>query len=72
MAVQGAVLADSPTAATFGSESTIVCVSNHEAFVSVIHNGAVATSLEGKRLIQLGVVTAELARNGADPRCTTS
>jgi 3-hydroxyisobutyrate dehydrogenase-like beta-hydroxyacid dehydrogenase len=59
---QGANLADSPAAAALASESTIVCITDHDAFVSVIHNDAVATSLEGKRLIQLGVVTAEQAR----------
>lgn len=62
IATQGAALVDSPAAAALASENTIVCVTDHEAFVSVIHNDAVAASLEGKCLIQLGVVTAEQAR----------
>jgi 3-hydroxyisobutyrate dehydrogenase-like beta-hydroxyacid dehydrogenase len=63
---QGAVLADSPAAAALASENTIVCVTDHEAIVSDIHNDAVAASLEGKCLIQLGVVTAEQARQTGD------
>ena len=62
MVEQGAILADSPAEAAQSSENTIVCVSDHAAFTSVIHNDAVATALEGKHLIQLGVVTAEQAR----------
>jgi 3-hydroxyisobutyrate dehydrogenase-like beta-hydroxyacid dehydrogenase len=62
MVEQGAILADSPAAAALNSENTIVCVTDHAAFVSVIHNDSVATALEGKHLIQLGVVTAEQAR----------
>ena len=62
MVEQGAILADSPTAAALNSENTIVCVTDHEAFVSMIHNDKVATALEGKHLIQLGVVTSEQAR----------
>ena len=62
IAAQGAVLADSPAAAALASENTIVCVTDHEAIVSVIHNDAVAAALEGKCLIQLGIVTAEQAR----------
>jgi 3-hydroxyisobutyrate dehydrogenase-like beta-hydroxyacid dehydrogenase len=65
MVEQGAVLADTPAAAALASESTIVCVTDHEAFVSVIHNDAVATALEEKYLIQLGIVTAEQARQTA-------
>ncbi len=71
IAAQGAILADSPAAAALNSESTIVCVTDHEAFMSIIHNDAVAASLEGKRLIQLTVVTAEQAQqtgNWADTR----
>jgi 3-hydroxyisobutyrate dehydrogenase-like beta-hydroxyacid dehydrogenase len=62
LAAQGAVLADTPAAAALASENTIVCVTDHEVFVSVIHNDAVAAALEGKCLIQLGVVTAAQAR----------
>jgi len=62
LAAQGAVLADTPTAAALASENTIVCVTDHEVFVSVIHNDAVAAALEGKHLIQLGVVTATQAQ----------
>lgn len=62
MVEQGAVLADSPAAAALASDNTIVCVTDHQAFASVIHNDEVATALEGKRLIQLGVVTAEQSR----------
>jgi len=65
MVEQGAVLADTPAAAALASENTIVCVTDHEAFVSIIHNEAVATALDRKRLIQLGIVTAEQARQTA-------
>ena len=58
----GAVLAGSPAEAAGNSENSIVCVTDHEVFVSVIHNDSVATALAGKRLVQLGVVTAEQAR----------
>ena len=54
MVEQGAILADSAAASALNSENTIVCVTDHAAFVSVIHNDSVATALEGKRLIQLG------------------
>jgi 3-hydroxyisobutyrate dehydrogenase-like beta-hydroxyacid dehydrogenase len=59
---QGAILAGSPAEAANNSGKTIVCVSDHEAIVSVIHNDSVATAIAGKCLIQLGVVTAEQAR----------
>ena len=62
MVEQGAILADSPAEAAQNSENTIVCVSDHAAFVGVVHNDDIATALTGKRLIQLGVVTAEQAR----------
>jgi 3-hydroxyisobutyrate dehydrogenase-like beta-hydroxyacid dehydrogenase len=55
---KGAVLAGSPVEAALKSERTIVCVTDQDAYVSIIHNDSVATALEGKRLIQLGVVTA--------------
>jgi 3-hydroxyisobutyrate dehydrogenase-like beta-hydroxyacid dehydrogenase len=58
----GAILAGSPAEAARNSKNSIVCVTDHEAFVSVIHNDSVATALAGKHLIQLGVVTAEQAR----------
>jgi 3-hydroxyisobutyrate dehydrogenase-like beta-hydroxyacid dehydrogenase len=59
---QGAMLANSATEAAQDAASTIVCVSEHESFVSVIHNDAVAKALQGKLLVQLGVVTAEQGR----------
>ena len=62
MVEQGAILADSPAEAALNSENTLVCVTDHAAFVSVIHNDSVATALEGKHLIHLGVITAEQAR----------
>jgi 3-hydroxyisobutyrate dehydrogenase-like beta-hydroxyacid dehydrogenase len=59
---QGAMLANSPAEAAQDAASTIVCVAEHESFVSVIHNDAVAKALQGKLLVQLGVVTAEQGR----------
>jgi 3-hydroxyisobutyrate dehydrogenase-like beta-hydroxyacid dehydrogenase len=59
---QGAMLANSPAEAAQDAASTIVCVSEHESFVSVIHNDTVAKALQGKLLVQLGVVTAEQGR----------
>ena len=55
---KGAVLADSPAKAAVNSKNTIVCVTDQEAYLSIIHNEDVASALEGKCLIQLGVVTA--------------
>lgn len=55
---KGAVLAGSPAEAALKSDSTIVCVTDQAAYVSTIHNDSVATALAGKRLIQLGIVTA--------------
>jgi 3-hydroxyisobutyrate dehydrogenase-like beta-hydroxyacid dehydrogenase len=63
---KGAILASSPAEAAKKSESTIVCVSDHVAFVSVIHNDSVATAFEGKCLIQLGVVTTAEAQDAAN------
>ena len=62
----GAILASSPTEAVKKSESTIVCVSDHTAFVSIIHHDNVATAFEGKCLIQLGVVTTAEAQDAAN------
>jgi len=62
LAENGAILTSEPVEATNNSDFTIVCLSDHEAFVSVIQNDAVAKSLKGKRLLQLGVVTAEQSR----------
>ena len=59
---QGAMLANSAAEAAQDAASTIVCVAEHESFVSVIHNDAVAKALQGKLLVQLGVVTAEQSR----------
>ena len=55
---KGAVLAGSAAEAALKSDSTIVCVTDQAAYVSTIHNDSVATALAGKRLIQLGIVTA--------------
>lgn len=62
LAKNGAVAASEPAEAINSSEFTIVCLFDHEAFVSVIQNDAVAKTLKGKRLLQLGVVTAEQSR----------
>jgi 3-hydroxyisobutyrate dehydrogenase-like beta-hydroxyacid dehydrogenase len=59
---QGAILVESPVEAASQSENILVCVTDHEAFASLIHNDALAVALEGKCLIQLGVVTAEESR----------
>ena len=62
LAERGARLADSPVEAARASEYNIVCATDHEAFVSLIHNDTMAEALAGKLLLQLGVVTAEQAR----------
>lgn len=59
LAEQGATVAKSPVDAAANSQVTIVCVTDHDAFVEIVHNEAVANALEGRDLIQLGVVTAE-------------
>ena len=63
---KGAVLAGSPAEAAAKTDSTIVCVTDQAAYVSTIHNDSVATALAGKRLIQLGVVTAAEALETAN------
>lgn len=62
LADRGATVATSPADAAASSDVTIVCVSDHDAFVEIIHDDAVADALAGKDLIQLGVVTAEQAQ----------
>jgi 3-hydroxyisobutyrate dehydrogenase-like beta-hydroxyacid dehydrogenase len=62
---KGAALADSPVAAALESDTSIVCVSDHDAYVSTMHNDGVATALAGKRLVQLGVETEAEAREAA-------
>ena len=59
---KGARLAASPEEAARASKSTVVCVTDHQTFVSLIHSDAVAEALEDKYLLQLGVVTAEQSR----------
>ena len=59
---RGATVVKTPAAAAANAAVTIVCVTDHDAFVEIIHDEAVAKALEGKILIQLGVVTAEQAR----------
>jgi 3-hydroxyisobutyrate dehydrogenase-like beta-hydroxyacid dehydrogenase len=59
---RGARLGQDPADAIAGSQATIVCLADHDAFVEVIHNDTVASALASSCLIQLGVVTAEQAR----------
>lgn len=59
---RGATVAKSPTEAAANTAVTIVCVTDYDAFVEIIHDEAVANALEGRDLIQLGVVTAEQAQ----------
>lgn len=61
---QGAILANSPAEAAQNAASTIVCVTDHEAFVSVIHNETVAKALAGKLLVQFGSVTNRFKNKG--------
>lgn len=65
LADRGATLAKSPADAAGNSEVTIVCVTDYDAFVEIVHDEAVAGALENRVLIQLGVVTAEQARETA-------
>lgn len=62
LADRGATAAKTPADAAANSDITIVCVTDYAALVEIIHNETVANALEGKVLIQLGVVTAEEAR----------
>lgn len=59
---QGATVANSPAEAAQEAQITVVCVAEHAVIVELIQNDAVAKGLEGKLLAQLGVVTAEQAR----------
>lgn len=54
---QGATLARDVAEAASLSRAMIVCVSDHAAIKSVFDSDAVARALEGKCLLQLGVVT---------------
>lgn len=62
---RGARAAKSTTEAVQASDLTIVCVADHAATTSVIQNDAVAKALEGKLLVQLGVITADESRQTA-------
>lgn len=71
LANRGATVAKSPAEAAANSQVTIVCVTDYDAFVEIVHDEAVAKALEGRDLIQLGVVTAEQAQHTgswAEPR----
>jgi 3-hydroxyisobutyrate dehydrogenase-like beta-hydroxyacid dehydrogenase len=59
---RGARAAKSVAEAAQASDIIIVCVSDHAATMSVTQNDAVAKALEGKLLVQLGVITAEESR----------
>jgi len=63
---QGAKLARDVAEAASLSEATIVCVADHSAIKSVVHDEAVARALKDKCLIQLGVVTPAEAQENAD------
>ena len=62
LADRGATVADSAADAAASADVTMVCVTDHDAFAEIMQNDAVANALENKALIQLGVVTAEQAR----------
>jgi len=60
---RGATVAKSPAEAAANSQVTIVCVTDYDAFFEIVHDEAVANALEGRDLIQLGVITAEQAQH---------
>jgi 3-hydroxyisobutyrate dehydrogenase-like beta-hydroxyacid dehydrogenase len=59
---RGARAAKNVVEAAQASHLVITCVADHAATMSVIQNDAIAKALEGKRLAQFGVVTAEESR----------
>jgi len=63
---QGARLAREVAEAASQSSAMIVCVADHAAIKAAVHDDAVARALEGKCLIQLGVVTPAQAQENAD------
>ena len=63
---KGATLADSVAEAAGMTEVTIVCVSEHSVIKSVVQNDDVAEAMQGKFLLQLGVVTTEEALDTAN------
>lgn len=63
---RGAAAANSVVDAAQRTDLTIVCISDHASFASVIQRDEVATALDGKILAQLGVVTSNESRQTAD------
>ncbi len=59
----GATVAASAAEAVASAETTVVCVSDHAASVSVPQTDEVAVALRGKILVQLSTVTAEESRD---------
>lgn len=62
---RGAEIAASAADAARASALTIVCVSDHAATVSIVHNDDMAQALRGKTLAQLSTITAELSSKTA-------
>ena len=62
MADAGASVAASVTEAVTAAQAIVVCVTDHEASVSLLRTDEVASTLRGKLLIQLSTVTAEESR----------
>lgn len=58
----GAAAAGSASEAAAAADVVILCVTNHEASVSILHSDTVARALHGKLLVQLSTVTAEESR----------
>ena len=58
----GATAANNVAQAAQDAAITIICVAEHTVIVDLVQNDAVAKALEGKLLAQLGVVTADQAR----------
>ena len=62
---KGATLADSVAEAAVMTEVMIVCVSEHSVIKSLVQNDDVADAMQGKFLLQLGIVTTEEALDTA-------
>jgi 3-hydroxyisobutyrate dehydrogenase-like beta-hydroxyacid dehydrogenase len=62
LAKAGATVAATVSEAVAAAQAIVVCVTDHEASVSLLRTDEVASTLRGKLLIQLSTVTAEESR----------
>jgi 3-hydroxyisobutyrate dehydrogenase-like beta-hydroxyacid dehydrogenase len=62
LATAGAAVAESVADAAAAAKVTVICVTDHQAGMSLLQTDDVASSLRGKLLVQLSIVTGEESR----------